>query len=726
MHYPPEFSNKARAAVEAATITSLRLHDERGRQWKSDWQFPERQSLATCILTIFLAYARAAIELGTSGIWSVDRVRTQALEGLRLITIGICFKRNYHYFIESGGGGIRYETQREFEATAEWRDFEDEILTLAAREGAGSPEAETGDRATTEKLNARGSYTPADLVSWGGLRAAFEEGAAEYDDLSAEYDSLYPGEWILLEGSPRSHRKFQDLAASAVAKLSASNHKSNGAPWQLWLGYMWAEGWRRPEILPSTPKAPIPQRGRPWPILKRMIERDDRNLWQVFKTSADCCRDLEEREQIKETTEPIGQSSSTLRPTEVTESMTGTAPKNSPASESEIGKTVPDANVPPAQTMSPGFAPSRRSSGSVAVFTDPRYPPPDIRQEAYPLIKEALKAWGFKGSEPENAFWNRWLDQCNWHGETNFLRASIKHCRDFAGHLLGDSREDDAAVFARVALALEKLRDKADARLNDLIARQVNPEARDKPTEIPAAKPIEGTPEERLAQSGAAHSTVDRSMDSAPPNVPPEQSELERKPFVRDPLDDPALRPLLWSRFLRERTSKTSAFVLSVANNHVSLSIPAPHTHRDVVARIAKEFQIPIESLADELEQPIFTRGQVIHNYLGDALDAIAREYPLMRWWVSEGGLNMAIVSSDEARGSDSSALISERAARRQAVVMPILTKKGWKRGRLVTKAGVGKNSVYEYLDGTRATITDDNRKAIAQALGLDADELPV
>jgi hypothetical protein len=84
MHYPPEFSNKARAAVEAEMITSLRLHDERGRQWKSDWQFPERQSLATCILTIFITYARAAIELGTSGIWSVDKVRTEALGGLRL------------------------------------------------------------------------------------------------------------------------------------------------------------------------------------------------------------------------------------------------------------------------------------------------------------------------------------------------------------------------------------------------------------------------------------------------------------------------------------------------------------------------------------------------------------------------------------------------------------------------------------------------------------------
>jgi len=69
--------------------------------------------------------------------------------------------------------------------------------------------------------------------------------------------------------------------------------------------------------------------------------------------------------------------------------------------------------------------------------------------------------------------------------------------------------------------------------------------------------------------------------------------------------------------------------------------------------------------------------------------------------------------------------LIAERARRRQVVVMPILDKVGWTPGRLVTEAGVGKNSIYQYLDGTRATITDKNRKAIAEALGLQPDQLP-
>ena len=65
------------------------------------------------------------------------------------------------------------------------------------------------------------------------------------------------------------------------------------------------------------------------------------------------------------------------------------------------------------------------------------------------------------------------------------------------------------------------------------------------------------------------------------------------------------------------------------------------------------------------------------------------------------------------------------RAKSRQAVVVPILSKKGWKRGTLATKAGVGKNSIYEYLNGTRRIITEDNRIAIAEALGITESELP-
>ena len=75
--------------------------------------------------------------------------------------------------------------------------------------------------------------------------------------------------------------------------------------------------------------------------------------------------------------------------------------------------------------------------------------------------------------------------------------------------------------------------------------------------------------------------------------------------------------------------------------------------------------------------------------------------------------------------GSTEAEAITARAARRQTVVNPILDRKRWMRGRLATEAGLGKNSVYKYLDGTRDKITTENRKALADALGLGEDQLP-
>jgi hypothetical protein len=199
MRYPPEFTNKARAAVEAAIIRAGRLYDEKSRQWKSNRSFPERQNLATCILTIFLAYARAAIELGTNGIWSVDNVRQQSLEGLRLITIEVSFKRGYHLFIESGGGDIESKTLREFEATSEWRQFEDELLALATRQALGDvePGSPTAKLETDDGSTYGSNPGPPVLTVTQGQRLA-DAGKALDSALDAHEQMrgiVVPGEW---------------------------------------------------------------------------------------------------------------------------------------------------------------------------------------------------------------------------------------------------------------------------------------------------------------------------------------------------------------------------------------------------------------------------------------------------------------------------------------------------------------------------------------------------
>jgi hypothetical protein len=74
---------------------------------------------------------------------------------------------------------------------------------------------------------------------------------------------------------------------------------------------------------------------------------------------------------------------------------------------------------------------------------------------------------------------------------------------------------------------------------------------------------------------------------------------------------------------------------------------------------------------------------------------------------------------------SEERADIADRATKRQMVVNPILKKKRWKPGRLVTESGLGKATVYGYLDGTRRWIIQENRKAMADALGIATETLP-
>jgi hypothetical protein len=82
--------------------------------------------------------------------------------------------------------------------------------------------------------------------------------------------------------------------------------------------------------------------------------------------------------------------------------------------------------------------------------------------------------------------------------------------------------------------------------------------------------------------------------------------------------------------------------------------------------------------------------------------------------------------SRKRAGGSGREETQEERAARRQAVFMPILEEKEWTRGKLCTESGVGKATVYGYLDGSRKTIEKPNRDALADALEIDRKDFPV
>jgi hypothetical protein len=291
-------------------------------------------------------------------------------------------------------------------------------------------------------------------------------------------------------------------------------------------------------------------------------------------------------------------------------------------------------------------------------------------------------------------FWNCWLTECKWHSKADFLSASVEHCKVFASQLLGQDRNDDAVVLARVAVGFQRLKDVADARISDLIAAQS--------TEITATVglPIDATPEA-----------------PSPKHASPRPVDCE---------DNVTARPLLWSRFREDRSSKESEYLKLVPDSHVSFSIPAPHTHGDIIREIARQAQIPIDSLADELRHFTFSRGRTFFGYAGDEIDQIVGNYPNMRWWVVNQGLVVSVLSPNEIlRKAAPTKLIEQRATRRQAVVMPILDERKWTRGKLLTLSCVGKGTLYEYLDGTREWISFKNGKALADTLGLDVKDLP-
>src|ERR1700733_13541242 len=98
--------------------------------------------------------------------------------------------------------------------------------------------------------------------------------------------------------------------------------------------------------------------------------------------------------------------------------------------------------------------------------------------------------------------------------------------------------------------------------------------------------------------------------------------------------------------FFREKCAKSNDILNLVEYNAVSISVPGPCTHHDVVEAIASCAAIPIdiESLCTSLRGTESVRGVVCFGYVGKLLDQIAANFTNMRWWISAKGLNMATV----------------------------------------------------------------------------------
>lgn len=192
------------------------------------------------------------------------------------------------------------EVERALSHSSEWLKFLG-VLNQLAQKG-GSSEV-PGNLPFTELVNPKPSEIPiggavaSDLTTpWVDLGSEFERYVAEYDSLAADLDPLRPGKWALIRAaSPRGERIFKTTAARAAAKANLLQPGDKTEPWQLWLGFLWSKGWRHPEK-PRPTGNPLRRRSNSWGSIKIAAESAARTLTQVFQTSADCCRDLAERE----------------------------------------------------------------------------------------------------------------------------------------------------------------------------------------------------------------------------------------------------------------------------------------------------------------------------------------------------------------------------------------------------------------------------------------------
>jgi hypothetical protein len=132
---------------------------------------------------------------------------------------------------------------------------------------------------------------------------------------------------------------------------------------------------------------------------------------------------------------------------------------------------------------------------------------------------------------------------------------------------------------------------------------------------------------------------------------------------------------LWWHRFSDEKSTKGAWTLLD--GNFVSISLPAGSTHRLAIEEIANKASHPIriESLCDELSNRRFIRGAGFFGLAGGALDQVAANHDDMQWWISDKGLNVAILPPEMPELSPFDALAGK------------LTAEYWKDGRLSEEA---------------------------------------
>lgn len=193
--------------MEAALIRAQRDHAKREHEWDSDWRFDEHPSLSKCVMDSFLPYARVCLQVGREGVWTVDKVREQAWEGLRLIAIEVTSQTDYpDRFLERGSRSLSPDAQREFKETAQWHDFEDELLAFAEHQSLSMRDPPQAVGAT---ISINASATSGTVPLGNGL-ARLNLAEKELRDSCAAHEQMR--ELVLSEGWWRGGQHYDPVS----------------------------------------------------------------------------------------------------------------------------------------------------------------------------------------------------------------------------------------------------------------------------------------------------------------------------------------------------------------------------------------------------------------------------------------------------------------------------------------------------------------------------------
>jgi len=232
--------------------------------------------------------------MGKSGNLKIESLRQQALEGLRLMTIYVSSELLGHScFLEPGSGYLTQRDRLAFEASEEWRVFENQLLDLATSKAAQVSAGQVDEG-------------PKKPLSWLSIRDAFLKGAQKYSEVVAVWGSSNRI-WEMRPQTPESSALFAGTARLAIGLLRQSpneevREKANTfrKAEQVWLDLMREEG--RGYVRAERPLRNFRQAAKAAELefaydieTPSGVGIDVSGIRNVFEESAEFCQELELR-----------------------------------------------------------------------------------------------------------------------------------------------------------------------------------------------------------------------------------------------------------------------------------------------------------------------------------------------------------------------------------------------------------------------------------------------